>query len=166
MFCCAAAVWRSAAGRTSDARCTSSRSSYTRCACRSRTPQCPCSSPRQGHTHDNDTRDATTAASDDQIQDVQTCTPTCTPVGVHVLVRVHAQFENRSKSSLLVLLDVRALAGVLSDVRAATYVSLGMQLDQVLASLEAQLANFGPREGVDFDVVLKDEHAHVRHGQR
>ena len=81
-------------------------------------------------------------------------------------MRVHAQFENRSKSSLLVLLDVRALAGVLSDVRAATYVSLGMQLDQVLASLEAQLANFGPREGVDFDVVLKDEHAHVRHGQR
>ena len=41
-----------------------------------------------------------------------------------------------------------------------------MELDEELASLEAQLADFRPRKRVDLGAVLKDEDAEVRHGQR
>lgn len=40
-----------------------------------------------------------------------------------------------------------------------------MQLDEELFPLEAQLPDLGPRERVDFGKVLKNEDAHVSHGQ-
>ena len=40
-----------------------------------------------------------------------------------------------------------------------------MQLDNELLALEAQLANFRPRERVDFGEVLKDDKAGVSNGQ-
>ena len=46
-----------------------------------------------------------------------------------------------------------------------TYISLGVQLDEVLLPLEGELADLGPAEGVDLGEVLEDEHAAVGHGQ-
>ena len=49
--------------------------------------------------------------------------------------------------------------------REKTYISLRVQFDEILFSLEAELSNFGPRESVDFCAVLEDEHTHVGHRQ-
>ena len=48
----------------------------------------------------------------------------------------------------------------------STYVAFRVELDEELASLEAQLADFRPRKRVDLGAVLKDEDAEMRHGQR
>ena len=56
-------------------------------------------------------------------------------------------------------------SGVLLCGREKTYISLRVQFDEILFSLEAELSNFGPREGVDFRAVLEDEHTHVGHRQ-
>ena len=46
-----------------------------------------------------------------------------------------------------------------------TYIALGVQLDQELLPLEAELADLRPGEGVNLGAVLEDEHPEVGHGQ-
>jgi hypothetical protein len=50
---------------------------------------------------------------------------------------------------------------ILAFYRNITYISLRMQLNEKLPSLEAQLPNLGPRKCIDFDKVLKHENAQV-----
>ena len=40
-----------------------------------------------------------------------------------------------------------------------------MQLDEEFLASEAQLADLGPRERVDFGVILEDKNSHVSDGQ-
>ena len=46
-----------------------------------------------------------------------------------------------------------------------TYVALRVKFDEEFFALEAKFAYFRPGEGVDFDDVLENEHAHVRDGE-
>ena len=46
-----------------------------------------------------------------------------------------------------------------------TYISFGVQLDQVFLPLETEFPDLGPGEGVDLGVVLEDQDPALSHGQ-
>ena len=63
------------------------------------------------------------------------------------------------------ILAIVAIVKVELDRVFVEAVVLRVQFDEELFALEAQLAYLGPRERVYLGEILKDQNAHVRHGQ-